>query len=102
MDASLNLFTLRYRRGNAGVITAFIEAEDNEQAGRIGQAYCDNLMGARFIKVERAVVAGPSILDGGSSYADQEKQAQDDKNKAEIMNAGTGNKPAAKAANTKQ
>ena len=102
MGANLILFTLRYRRGNAGVITCFIEAEDDQQAGQIGQAYCDSLMGSRFIKVERAVVAGPSILNGGLSYSDQDRAEQDEKNREQLVNPSGGKTPpTAKAANAK-
>jgi len=57
------LWTLRYKRPPAGVTTGLIEARDDfEVAQRVGQRWCDEQPGVRYISVERAVLATEAIL----------------------------------------
>ena len=56
------LFTLRYKHGNAGVVTEWVEADSLEEAKQIGEVYVNQKFNARFISVTKAVVADASIL----------------------------------------
>lgn len=60
--ASLDLYTIRYRRGTAGVQTGFVRASSLSQAEEIGRTYCSSLVGCQYITVTKAVLADESIL----------------------------------------
>lgn len=58
-----DLYILKYRRGMTGVQTGFIRATSMVNAEKVGHAYCDSLVGCRYINVVKAVVADEMILD---------------------------------------
>lgn len=56
-----SLYTLRYRQGQ-GVVTTFIEAENDQMAKLIGETYVNQIFNSRFIGVTKAISADASIL----------------------------------------
>jgi hypothetical protein len=67
------LYTLRYRKGNIGATTAFIElkdptgdpVKDQRIAEAIGVEYCNQQVNYKYITVIEGVVADESILPPG-------------------------------------
>jgi len=58
----MSLFTLRYRKGNMGVIVTFVEASSLAKAQEVGQKFCNSMVNAKYITVEAAVAATEDIL----------------------------------------
>lgn len=66
----MTLFTLRYRKGNHGVLFSLIQikdptgdpVKDTRIAEEIGQAYCNAQVNAKYIKIEPAILADESIV----------------------------------------
>ena len=57
-----DLYTLRYKYGIAGVRTGYIRASSLIKAEAVGRAFCNGLVGSRYITVEAAIIADESIL----------------------------------------
>ena len=64
----MNLYTLRYRAGMAGVQDGMIMATDLEKAIKVGQVWCNSRFNHRFIRVQPTIIADESIL--GEATAD--------------------------------
>jgi hypothetical protein len=69
-SAAQDLFILKFRRGMQGVQTGFVKASSMKAAERVGQTYCDSLVGARYITVLPAILADESILGSEGEGAD--------------------------------
>lgn len=52
-----NLYTIRYRHGNRGVVTEFVEAFSQEGAEWTGQHYVNQMFNTQFIGASIAIVA---------------------------------------------
>ena len=60
-------YTLRYRQGLPGVRTDLIEASNDDAALKVGQWFCNQHIGRKFIGVSRAVVATEADLPNNRS-----------------------------------
>ena len=60
----MDLYTLRFRRGMAGVQTGFLRASSLTKAEEVGHTYCNSLTGCQYISVVRSILADESILTG--------------------------------------
>jgi hypothetical protein len=60
----MNLYTLRYRAGMAGVQDGFIMASSLEKAEQVGRVWCNAKFNCRYIRVQSSIIADESILAG--------------------------------------
>ena len=58
------LWSLRYKKGIGGVTTTLVEKKQDSfaTAQAVGQAWCEQAPGTRYIGIEKAIVADEAIL----------------------------------------